>query len=145
MKQDILHTHFYKFYQCHLRPVGYFSFQIGTDPREARYWLRQFQQHESTPDQPFAVVQVDSPILNDKVMVSWNSLWQLVAFNGIMLYNFCKVIVYLIHSFISLFSLVRKAGLMFGIPAPQWYACDHSSWLGSSFRYSNQGSQAKKG
>lgn len=43
--------------------------EIGTDPREARYWLRQFQQHESTPDQPFAVVQVDSLILNDKVML----------------------------------------------------------------------------
>ena len=53
----------------YLRPVDCSSFQIGTDPKEARYWLRQFQQHESTPDQPFAVVQVDSAILNDKVMV----------------------------------------------------------------------------
>ena len=45
-------------------------FQIGTDPKEARYWLRQFQNHESAPDQPFAVVQVDSGILDDGVMVS---------------------------------------------------------------------------
>lgn len=43
--------------------------EIGTDPKEARYWLRQFQQHESAPDQPFAVVQVDSAILNDKLML----------------------------------------------------------------------------
>ena len=44
--------------------------KIGTDPKEARYWLRQFQNHESAPDQPFAVVQVDSEIMEDKVMVS---------------------------------------------------------------------------
>lgn len=50
-------------FSCHFH-------QIGTDPKEARYWLRQFQQHESAPDQPFAVVQVDSKILEDKLMVS---------------------------------------------------------------------------
>ena len=44
--------------------------KIGTDPREARYWLRQFQNHESSPEQPFAVVQVDSEIMDDEVMVS---------------------------------------------------------------------------
>lgn len=43
--------------------------EIGSDPKEARYWLRQFQQHESAPDQPFAVVQVDSRILEDKLML----------------------------------------------------------------------------
>lgn len=43
--------------------------EIGTDPKEARYWLRQFQNHESAPDQPFAVVQVDSEIMEDKVML----------------------------------------------------------------------------
>lgn len=43
--------------------------EIGSDPKEARYWLRQFQNHESAPDKPFAVVQVDSQILNDKVML----------------------------------------------------------------------------
>lgn len=54
--------------------LGFFSFrflQIGTDPKEARYWLRQFQQNESAPDKPFAVVQVDSRIMEDKLMVSW--------------------------------------------------------------------------
>lgn len=43
--------------------------EIGTDPREARYWLRQFQNHESSPEQPFAVVQVDSEIMDDEVML----------------------------------------------------------------------------
>ncbi|KAK2561609.1 N-acetylglutamate synthase [Acropora cervicornis] len=43
--------------------------EIGTDPREARYWLRQFQNHESSPEQPFAVVQVDSEIMEDEVML----------------------------------------------------------------------------
>ena len=47
-----------------------FCYQIGNDPKEARYWLRQFQNHESAPDKPFAVVQVDSEILNNEVMVS---------------------------------------------------------------------------
>ena len=53
--------------------VSFFScrfLQIGSDPKEARYWLRQFQQNESTPDKPFAVVQVDSRIMEDKLMVS---------------------------------------------------------------------------
>lgn len=43
--------------------------EIGTDPKEARYWLRQFQTHESSPDQPFAVVQVDSEIIRDEAML----------------------------------------------------------------------------
>ena len=47
-----------------------FILQIGSDPKEARYWLRQFQQNESAPDKPFAVVQVDSRIMEDKLMVS---------------------------------------------------------------------------
>lgn len=50
--------------------ISFSLHKIGTDPKEARYWLRQFQTHESSPDQPFAVVQVDSEIMRDEAMVS---------------------------------------------------------------------------
>ena len=43
-------------------------FQVGTDPKEARYWLQQFQQ-TSDSDIPFAIVQVDNEVLDCPDMV----------------------------------------------------------------------------
>lgn len=44
------------------------SFQVGTDPKEARYWLKQFIIGESI--RPFAVVQVDPEVFCEKAQVS---------------------------------------------------------------------------
>ncbi|XP_046562538.1 N-acetylglutamate synthase, mitochondrial-like [Haliotis rubra] len=41
-----------------------FLSEVGTDPREARYWLKQFTTSE--PKKPFAVVQVDPEIFQDQ-------------------------------------------------------------------------------
>ncbi|XP_046351786.1 N-acetylglutamate synthase, mitochondrial-like isoform X1 [Haliotis rufescens] len=41
-----------------------FLSEVGTDPREARYWLKQFTTSE--PKKPFAIVQVDPEIFMDK-------------------------------------------------------------------------------
>ena len=41
---------------------------MGTDPKEARYWLNQFQQSSDSSD-PFAVVQVDNEVFDCPDMV----------------------------------------------------------------------------
>lgn len=46
------------------------SIQVGTDPKEARYWLKQFQRLSSIPSKPFAVVLVDQNIFQNPDMVS---------------------------------------------------------------------------
>ncbi|XP_043911091.1 N-acetylglutamate synthase, mitochondrial [Protopterus annectens] len=40
--------------------------QVGGDPREARYWLTQFQNSNTANNQPFAVVQVDEEVFSSK-------------------------------------------------------------------------------
>lgn len=47
--------------------------QVGTDPKEARYWLRQFQR-SSEPCHPFAVIYVDEDLLEDREMVAYISV-----------------------------------------------------------------------
>lgn len=43
--------------------------QVGTDPKEARYWLKQFQRLSSIPSKPFAVVLVDQNIFHNPDML----------------------------------------------------------------------------
>ncbi|XP_077474757.1 N-acetylglutamate synthase, mitochondrial [Stigmatopora argus] len=50
------------------RDVKAFLGQIGGDPREARYWLGQFQRAASA-NSPFAVIEVESSVFNSKEMV----------------------------------------------------------------------------
>ncbi|XP_077590953.1 N-acetylglutamate synthase, mitochondrial [Stigmatopora nigra] len=50
------------------RDVKAFLGQIGGDPREARYWLGQFQRAASG-NSPFAVIEVESSVFNSKEMV----------------------------------------------------------------------------
>ena len=44
-------------------------FQVGTEAKEARYWLKQFQQG-SQPYSPFAIVQVERDVFDNPEMVS---------------------------------------------------------------------------
>ncbi|XP_078080056.1 N-acetylglutamate synthase, mitochondrial isoform X2 [Mustelus asterias] len=52
------------------RDVKLFLNEIGADPREARYWLTQFQNANSGSNRLFAVVEVDEEIFCSKEMVS---------------------------------------------------------------------------
>ncbi|XP_048416203.1 N-acetylglutamate synthase, mitochondrial isoform X2 [Stegostoma tigrinum] len=52
------------------RDVKLFLNEIGADPREARYWLTQFQSASSSGNKLFAVVEVDEEIFCSKEMVS---------------------------------------------------------------------------
>ncbi|EDO33374.1 predicted protein [Nematostella vectensis] len=44
--------------------------EVGTDPKEARYWLRQFQTRESYPEQPFAVVEISPNVFMEDEMLN---------------------------------------------------------------------------
>jgi len=49
--------------------------QVGTEAKEARYWLKQFQQG-SQPYSPFAIVQIERDVFENPEMVSSNVfLW----------------------------------------------------------------------
>ncbi|XP_057673644.1 N-acetylglutamate synthase, mitochondrial [Corythoichthys intestinalis] len=50
------------------RDVKAFLSQVGGDPREARYWLGQFQRAASAKS-PFAVIEVESSVFDSKEMV----------------------------------------------------------------------------
>ncbi len=52
------------FYVCAL--------QVGTDPREARYWLSQFQATNDSDRNVFAVIQIDNEVFEDEEMVCTN-------------------------------------------------------------------------
>ncbi|XP_028393228.1 N-acetylglutamate synthase, mitochondrial-like [Dendronephthya gigantea] len=43
--------------------------EVGSDPKEARFWLRQFQYQANDPKHPFAVLQAGSSILHSKEAV----------------------------------------------------------------------------
>ncbi len=50
-------------------------FQVGTDPREARYWLTQFQRStEIIKNKTFAIVHIDASVFHDydKVGTTFN-------------------------------------------------------------------------
>ncbi|XP_028393224.1 N-acetylglutamate synthase, mitochondrial-like [Dendronephthya gigantea] len=49
---------------------------VGSDPKEARFWLRQFQYQANDPKHPFAVLQAGSSILhsNEAVKILCSSL-----------------------------------------------------------------------
>ncbi|KXJ09716.1 N-acetylglutamate synthase, mitochondrial [Exaiptasia diaphana] len=51
------------------RDLKRFLEEVGTDPKEARYWLRHFQELEMKTEKPFAVVQIDSSVFNDEKML----------------------------------------------------------------------------
>lgn len=51
------------------RDVKMFLKEIGGDPREARYWLTQFQNASNSLNKLFAVVEVDEEIFGSKEMV----------------------------------------------------------------------------
>ncbi|KAM9391785.1 N-acetylglutamate synthase, mitochondrial [Pholidichthys leucotaenia] len=51
------------------RDVKAFLGEVGGDPREARYWLTQFQRAASGASAAFAVLQVDSSALDSREMV----------------------------------------------------------------------------
>ncbi|KAK2170629.1 hypothetical protein NP493_1140g00048 [Ridgeia piscesae] len=49
--------------------------EVGTEAKEARYWLKQFQQG-SQPYSPFAIVQIERDVFENPEMVSSNVfLW----------------------------------------------------------------------
>ncbi|XP_007899613.1 N-acetylglutamate synthase, mitochondrial isoform X2 [Callorhinchus milii] len=52
------------------RDVKMFLNEMGGDPREARYWLTQFQNASNSCNKLFAVVEVDEEIFGSKEMVS---------------------------------------------------------------------------
>ncbi|XP_065052468.1 N-acetylglutamate synthase, mitochondrial-like [Rhopilema esculentum] len=58
--------------------VQRFLEEVGTDGREARYWLKVFQHRDANPEQPFAVFQVSSSIFKRPHML--NSLASSLAF-----------------------------------------------------------------
>lgn len=48
--------------------------EVGTDPKEARFWLRQFQHRAYDPEHPFAVLQIESSTSqNEKMMETFCS------------------------------------------------------------------------
>ncbi|KAF7653324.1 hypothetical protein LDENG_00084680 [Lucifuga dentata] len=51
------------------RDVKAFLNEMGGDPREARYWLTQFQKATSAQTPAFAVLEVDSSMFNSREMV----------------------------------------------------------------------------
>ncbi|XP_058510529.1 N-acetylglutamate synthase, mitochondrial [Solea solea] len=51
------------------RDVKAFLNEVGGDPREARYWLTQFQRATSTQSPAFAVLEVDSSVFHSREMV----------------------------------------------------------------------------
>ncbi|XP_044036270.1 N-acetylglutamate synthase, mitochondrial [Siniperca chuatsi] len=51
------------------RDVKAFLNEVGGDPREARYWLTQFQKATSAQSPVFAVMEVDSSVFNNREMV----------------------------------------------------------------------------
>ncbi|XP_038548272.1 N-acetylglutamate synthase, mitochondrial [Micropterus salmoides] len=51
------------------RDVKAFLREVGGDPREARYWLTQFQRANSSQSPAFAVLEVDSSVFDRKEMV----------------------------------------------------------------------------
>ncbi|KAI3360238.1 hypothetical protein L3Q82_014551, partial [Scortum barcoo] len=51
------------------RDVKAFLNEVGGDPREARYWLAQFQRANSTRSPAFAVLEVDGSVFNSREMV----------------------------------------------------------------------------
>lgn len=63
--------------------VKRFLEEVGSDPKEARFWLRQFQQQANDPERPFAVLQAGSSILNnEKAMESLCSSLSFLNRNG---------------------------------------------------------------
>ncbi|KAM6965996.1 N-acetylglutamate synthase, mitochondrial [Tautogolabrus adspersus] len=51
------------------RDVKAFLNEVGGDPREARYWLTQFQRATKTQSPAFAVIEVDSSVFDSREMV----------------------------------------------------------------------------
>ncbi|XP_028267827.1 N-acetylglutamate synthase, mitochondrial [Parambassis ranga] len=51
------------------RDVKAFLNEVGGDPREARYWLTQFQRATSAQSHAFAVLEVDSSVFDSREMV----------------------------------------------------------------------------
>ncbi|XP_040918975.1 N-acetylglutamate synthase, mitochondrial [Toxotes jaculatrix] len=51
------------------RDVKAFLNEVGGDPREARYWLTQFQRATSAQSPAFAVLEVDSSVFDSREMV----------------------------------------------------------------------------
>uniref|UniRef100_UPI0037E952E4 N-acetylglutamate synthase, mitochondrial n=1 Tax=Semicossyphus pulcher TaxID=241346 RepID=UPI0037E952E4 len=51
------------------RDVKAFLNEVGGDPREARYWLTQFQRATKVQSPAFAVMEVDSSVFNSREMV----------------------------------------------------------------------------
>ncbi|CAJ1076017.1 N-acetylglutamate synthase%2C mitochondrial [Xyrichtys novacula] len=51
------------------RDVKAFLNEVGGDPREARYWLTQFQRASKTQSPAFAVMEVDSSVFDSRDMV----------------------------------------------------------------------------
>ncbi|XP_055008672.1 N-acetylglutamate synthase, mitochondrial isoform X2 [Boleophthalmus pectinirostris] len=51
------------------RDVKAFLSEVGGDPREARYWLTQFQRASSSQSPAFAVLEVDSSVFERRDMV----------------------------------------------------------------------------
>ncbi|XP_056258475.1 N-acetylglutamate synthase, mitochondrial [Seriola aureovittata] len=51
------------------RDVKAFLNEVGGDPREARYWLTQFQRATSAQSPAFAILEVDSSVFNSREMV----------------------------------------------------------------------------
>ncbi|KAM9843357.1 N-acetylglutamate synthase, mitochondrial [Aulostomus maculatus] len=51
------------------RDVKAFLNEVGGDPREARYWLTQFQRATSTQSQVFAVIEVNSSVFDSRDML----------------------------------------------------------------------------
>ncbi|KAK3747307.1 hypothetical protein QZH41_016940, partial [Actinostola sp. cb2023] len=51
------------------RDLKRFLEEVGTDPKEARFWLRHFQELEMKTEEPFAVVEIDSTVFSDEIML----------------------------------------------------------------------------
>uniref|UniRef100_A0AAV2KKQ5 Uncharacterized protein n=1 Tax=Knipowitschia caucasica TaxID=637954 RepID=A0AAV2KKQ5_KNICA len=51
------------------RDIKAFLNEVGGDPREARYWLQQFQRASSSQSPAFAVLEVDSSVFERRDMV----------------------------------------------------------------------------
>ncbi|KAM7386062.1 hypothetical protein PAMA_008942 [Pampus argenteus] len=51
------------------RDVKAFLNEVGGDPREARYWLTQFQRATASQSPAFAVLQVDSSVFDSREMI----------------------------------------------------------------------------
>lgn len=60
-----------------------FSLQVGSDPKEARFWLRQFQHQAKDPECPFAVLQASSSILRNEQAVNIKGSYSLYKLHTI--------------------------------------------------------------